>query len=69
MNGERRNTEEWFINLDEPRGVLSAPGDDNAPCEREVAIEPRVPDTAAIRLDTDLEVTRPGALGDGAYLP
>ena len=67
--GEGRDAEEGLVDLDEPRlelAVLSR--DDDPPGEPEVAVEPRVPDAAAVELDADLHVPELGPLRHGPDL-
>ena len=65
MNGERGDTEERTVNLDELGGEASVLVHNNdASGKRQVTIEPRVPDSASIGLDAYLEVAELGLLGD-----
>ena len=59
MNGKRRDAEQRLVDLDE-FGVEVAilVCDDDATGEPQVTVEPRVPDTTAVKLDSYLKVAQ-----------
>lgn len=69
MDGEGGDPEYRAVYLDqlciEPAVLV---GDDYTSSQRQVAIQPRVPDAAAVRLHADLKVAGLGALGNRSHL-
>ena len=64
VNGQRRDAQERPVNFYEPgRESAILVLQDDPPCQREVTIEPRMPETAAVCLYTNLQVGRLGLLG------
>ena len=64
VDSQVRDAEDRAFDLDEAALVLTVLADDDAACERQITIEPRVPEPAAVSLDADLEVAGLGPLRD-----
>lgn len=65
MDGERGDAQQRLVHLDELLDDVVALAHHDAAGETQVAVEPRVPDAAAVRLDADLQVPDVALLGDG----
>lgn len=69
MDGQCGNTEKGSVYLDQLRGVPRASiGDDHAPSDGKIAVEPRVPYATTVGLYTDLKITRAGTFRNGSNL-
>ena len=64
VDGQRGDAQQWLVDLDEALDKGVAVADEDAAGDAQVAVEPRVPDAAAVRLDADLEVADVGLFGD-----
>ena len=67
VDSQVRDAEDRALDLDETALVLAVLADDDAACERQIAVKPRVPEPTAVGLDADLEVAGLGPLRDRAH--
>lgn len=65
VDGERRNTQQRLVHLDQLLDDILALAHHDAASKTQITVEPRVPDAAAVRLDADLQVPNVALLGDG----
>lgn len=65
VDGKRRNTQQRLVHLDQLLDDILTLAHHHTTSETQVAVEPRVPDAAAVRLDADLQVADVALLGDG----
>lgn len=65
MDSQRRDTNQRLIDLDELLNKVAVLTDEKTASETEIPVEPRVPDTASICLDTDLQEADLLPLGNG----
>lgn len=65
VDGQRGDSQQRLVDLDQLLHDVVALTDQNAAGKTQIAVEPRVPDAAAIRLDADLQVADVGLAGDG----
>jgi len=69
MDGQCRNTKKRSVYLDQPRGVPQAfLGDDHAPRNGKIAVEPRVPYATPVGLYADLKITTDRTFRNGSNL-
>lgn len=65
VDGEVGDAEDGLVNLDQLLHDVATLANKDAAGDTQIAIEPRVPDAAAVRLDADLVVAEVGLFRDG----
>lgn len=65
VDGQRGDAQQRLVDLDQLLHDVVAVTDQHAAGQAQVAVEPRVPDAAAVRLDTDLQVADVALARDG----